>query len=97
MAPTIDIPETLGRGVNSIGLKRRGDPITRQNLLPSSVQRENLQLIYIDSYDTLYNSLNLDVQASFGGLGADASISSSFARSITITDSSIHFLLRIAV
>ncbi|UCI32146.1 hypothetical protein [Mesorhizobium sp. B4-1-4] len=89
-----EIPEALGQGINSIGLLERGDAIIRDNYLPSEFAEETMELLYVDSYSSLYSFLSVSAQASFSGFEGKVSGSMDFVRTITMRSQNIYFLLR---
>jgi hypothetical protein len=92
---TDNVPQDLGIGLNSIGLKQRGAAILLPgNFEPDHVFNDFTDLTYIDSYQSLFQSLNVDVQASFTGFTGQANASASFARSSNLSSLGVYMLVR---
>jgi hypothetical protein len=89
-----DISAALGRGINSIGLKDRGDAIERINLIPRNIGSNETELRYFDTYHSLYDFLSIDVQASFNAFAGHGSVEVSFVRTTQISQYSVVLLLR---
>lgn len=94
MEATIRVSETLGQGRNSVGLMKMGDAIVRDNVGSATLEIDNTQLLYVDSYQSLYDYLGVDIQASFKGVGTGGSTQISFARSVRMSHLSIFLMLK---
>ncbi|MFC5460742.1 hypothetical protein [Massilia niabensis] len=93
-AVTEKLPGSLGQGTFSIGLRPANDGISLANTRPTIKRSDTLDLLYIDTFTSLYHAIGFSSQASFNGFAGRGAGSYSWASQVDFSRLSVYMLLR---